>query len=185
MFRRLSGQVIWALLEENDASQDECGLFMDTFYTRFQAMVRVLARTKSHPSGYIRITADKAHDGLATATEACQGCVGCSSLVGTIYPASMPRLIEHLPPYSLGCSLGLEFLKALHELSGPEASNNPETANKPEASNNPDVTRQPEASNNPALVVQETLPQVSYQLCCPRRPLSRIILAMREGEPLF
>ncbi|MFI3270484.1 MAG: hypothetical protein R3Y11_00015 [Pseudomonadota bacterium] len=165
MFRRLSGQVIWALLEENDASQEECGLFMDTFYERFQAMVRVLARTKSHPSGYIRITAGKAHDILPTAlptgAEGCKGCVGCSSLAGTIYPASMPKLIEHLPPYSIGCSLGMEFLKALPELSEAKAANKAD------------------------VIVQDALPEVSYQLCCPRRPLSRIILAMRENEPLF
>lgn len=159
MFRRLSGQVIWALLEENDATQDECGLFMDSFYERFQNMVRVLARTQSHPNGFIRITAGQAHEKLMRdAKQGCASCTACASLAGTIYPASMPQLIEHLPPYSLGCSLGIEFLKALPEVLEPSVGKDG---------------------------LQEDLPEVSYQLCCPRRPLSRIILAMREKEPLF
>ncbi len=153
MFRRLSGQVIWGLLEENDATQEECGLFMDTFYERFQTMVGALARTASHPSGFIRITAGPAHDALSAHGDACQGCAGCETLAGTIYPASMPHLIAHLPPYSIGCSLGIKFLKVLPEFSDEQ--------------------------------VQDSPPQSTYQLCCPRRPLSRIILAMRENEPLF
>lgn len=153
MFRRLSGQVIWALLEENDASQEECGLFMDTFYERFQNLVRVLARTKSHPHGFIRIIAGPAHDKLHDEGP-CTGCTGCDSLAGAIYPANMPNLIEHLPPYSIGCSLSMEFLKVLPEVS-------------------------------PKIPLEQSLPQSTYQLCCPRRPLSRIILAMRENEPLF
>lgn len=156
MFRRLSGQVIWALLEENDASQDECGVFMDIFYARFQNLVRVLAKTKSHPDGYIRITAGPAHDRLSETSGACVGCSGCNALAGNIYPASMTNLIEHLPPYSLGCSLSMEFLQASLELSQDEQDQ-----------------------------IQDSLPQVCYQLCCPRRPLSRIILEMRQNLPLF
>ena len=89
----LSGQVIWNLVEDAGASPDEVEQFMDWYFAWREHLLETLQRIDEIPSGFV-------------AFRVCKGahaCDACDALDGICVPASLPGLMEKLPPYAIGC----------------------------------------------------------------------------------
>ena len=99
LFTRLSGQVIWLLMEEHDASSEDVNAYMDNVMAWKTAHLQTMRRVLEDNNLYVQITVDHIGD-IPTDQEACKT---CESLSDKIIPASHPDLISMLPPYSLGC----------------------------------------------------------------------------------
>ncbi|MCT4536174.1 hypothetical protein [Halodesulfovibrio sp.] len=99
LFSRLSGQVVWLLMEENDASSEDINAFMDNVIAWRTAHLKTMRALLEDSSLYMQITVD--HIGDIPADQ--EACSRCENLAGKILPASHPSLISMLPPYSLGC----------------------------------------------------------------------------------
>ena len=99
LFTRLSGQVIWLLMEENDVSETDINAFMDSVMEWRESHLDAMQELQENPEKYMLITVDRIDD----LPEDQHSCATCEKLNGKILPASHPDLIKMLPPYSLGC----------------------------------------------------------------------------------
>lgn len=99
LFTRLSGQVIWLLMEENDADEADINAYMDNVMQWRESHLDTMRELLDNSEKYMTIIIDPI-DGL---TEDQHACATCEKLKGKIVPASHPDLIKMLPPYSLGC----------------------------------------------------------------------------------
>lgn len=99
LFTRLSGQVIWLLMEEHDASSEDVDAFMDNVMAWKSAHLQTMRRLLEDKKLYLQIAVDRIDDIPADQ----EACIKCESLSNKIIPASHPDLISMLPPYSLGC----------------------------------------------------------------------------------
>lgn len=99
LFTRLSGQVVWLLMEEHDASSEDINAFMDNVMAWRSAHLQNMRELLEDNSLYMQITIDRIGD-IPVDQEACKT---CEALNGKIIPASHPDFISMLPPYSLGC----------------------------------------------------------------------------------
>ncbi|WP_430735090.1 hypothetical protein [Halodesulfovibrio aestuarii] len=99
LFSRLSGEVIWLLMEEHDASSEDINVFMDNVMAWRSAHLQNMRRLFENKELYLQITVDRVGDIPADQ----EACITCEKLSGKIIPASHPDLISLLPPYSLGC----------------------------------------------------------------------------------
>ncbi|SIN69723.1 hypothetical protein [Halodesulfovibrio marinisediminis] len=99
LFTRLSGQVIWLLMEENEASPEDLNAFMDNVMAWRSNHLQTMRNLIEDKKLYMQITVDRIED----IPEDQEACTTCESLCGKIIPASHPDLIAMLPPYSLGC----------------------------------------------------------------------------------
>lgn len=99
LFTRLSGQVVWLLMEEHDASSEDVNAFMDNVMAWRSAHLQNMRELLEDNSLYMQITVDHIGD-IPVDQEACKT---CEALNGKIIPASHPEIISMLPPYSLGC----------------------------------------------------------------------------------
>lgn len=99
LFTRLSGQVIWLLMEEHDASSEDLNAFMDNVMAWRASHLQTMRSLLEDKKLYMQITVDRIGD-IPKDQEACKT---CEKLSGKIVSASHPDLIAMLPPYSLGC----------------------------------------------------------------------------------
>ena len=99
LFSRLSGQVLWVLMEEHGVSEADIDAFMDHAMQWRESHLTVMHDLLEHPEQYMQITIDTV-EGLPQEQHAC---ATCENLRGKVLPASHPDLIAMLPPYSLGC----------------------------------------------------------------------------------
>ncbi|MGE4296588.1 MAG: hypothetical protein AB7E47_01045 [Desulfovibrionaceae bacterium] len=109
LFTRLSGQVIWLLFEEHGAAPDDIDAFMDQYVLWRDEQLGVFKRLLSTPDGMLRIRADQT---AALGAPCPAPCPTCERLNGLLVAASDPRLLDWLPPYSLGCRARATFVAA-------------------------------------------------------------------------
>lgn len=100
LFKRLSGQVIWALLEEAELDPDAIDAFMDRF-EKLRAETLSLLDELDNEGGALEIVARNA---------TCPACESCASLVGRCIPGDVPAPYSLMPPYGLGCRLTARHL---------------------------------------------------------------------------
>ncbi|MFW5733831.1 MAG: hypothetical protein ACOCWR_02115 [Oceanidesulfovibrio sp.] len=101
LFKRLTGQVVWTLLEEAGVDPGHIDPFMD----RFEALkAETLAQLK---------TLDEEGGALAIVEAPGAGpvCDGCARLAGHCIPGDVPDPIRLMPPYGLGCRLRARHLQ--------------------------------------------------------------------------
>ena len=99
LLRRLSGQAIWNLLEEEGLPEDHIAVALDRFEAAKAACVDLLSRaadpTQRAARPWVLLRRDP---GLPA-------CPGCAALHHTVLAADLPELTELIPPYGLGCAL--------------------------------------------------------------------------------
>jgi hypothetical protein len=99
LLRRLSGQVIWNLLEEEGRSEAQIAAALDSFEQAKAACVDLLRRAAdpaeraSRPWVLLRLAPEL------------PACPGCTALANTVLAADLPDLAELIPPFGLGCAL--------------------------------------------------------------------------------
>lgn len=118
----LTGQVVWNLVEDAGATPDEVERFMDWYFTWREDLLDVLERISDTPTACVQLHV--CNDAAA--------CDACSALDGTLLSASIPDLIEKLPPFAIGCRCLPRILtevpegaQCLHEIPMPLPSPRP------------------------------------------------------------
>ena len=101
LHRRLSGQVVWNLLAELEPDPATTDRFMDRYFKKREEDLALMAQLEAAPAGFLEIRMPHAKN----------GCPKCARLHGLVLPARHPRLMEFLPPFSLGCHLEGRFLE--------------------------------------------------------------------------
>lgn len=89
----LSGQVVWNLVEDAGASPEETEQFMDWYFSWREHLLETLQHIEDAPSGFV----------VFRVCKGAEACDTCSTLEGVCVPASLPGLLEKLPPYAIGC----------------------------------------------------------------------------------
>ncbi len=92
--RRLTGQVVWCLLEESEAAPEDQRAFMDRYEAaRAEALPLVAAALDPQRAPWVRIVADGPGP----------GCERCGALDGLVLRLDGPQALAWLPPWGLGC----------------------------------------------------------------------------------
>lgn len=94
VLRRLSGQVIWRLLEEEGLPETRIALALESFEAAKAAHLDLLRLDPAGPA-----------------------CAACAALRHGLLPAGHPDLAQIIPPYGLGCGLAA-CLAAEADLAG-------------------------------------------------------------------
>jgi len=104
LIRRLSGEVVWLLLEERGVPDAEIQAFMERWETPTFSSLRALERLLAPGAqGGLRILIRGAGNTAA--------CPRCAALDGLIVPAGHPSLVALCPPYAVNCPARAEFLE--------------------------------------------------------------------------
>ncbi len=103
LLRRLSGQAIWNLLEEEGLSEDHIALALDRFEAAKAACVDLLARAADPAQRAARPWV------LLRLAPGLPACPGCAALHHTVLAADHPDLAGLIPPFGLGCALAAEL----------------------------------------------------------------------------
>ena len=103
LLRRLSGQAIWNLLEEEGLSEDHIAVALDRFEAAKAACVDLLYRAADPAERAARPWVLLRRDPAAPA------CPGCAALQHRLAAASDLDLADLLPPFGLGCALTAEL----------------------------------------------------------------------------
>lgn len=98
LFRRLTGQVVWLLFEEQGAAPENIDAFMEALLSMRKQQLEVMATLMQNPELLLRITV----------AEQGPPCTQCAIYDGGLLPASHPNLLLWLPPFSLGCRCRME-----------------------------------------------------------------------------
>lgn len=106
VLRRLSGQVIFRMLEEEGLDEARIGAALDCFEAAKAAHLDLLRRAADPQERaarpWVLLRADP-EDPAAPV------CADCAALRHAVIPADHPDLAELLPPYGLGCGLCAEL----------------------------------------------------------------------------
>lgn len=116
LFTRLSGQVVWLLMEEHEASDEDLNAFMDSVMEWRTEHLKTMRALIEDRSLYLEITIDH----IEHLADKQQACATCQKLRGKIIAASHPDFIRMLPPYSLGCRCRGKILTATELPENPE-----------------------------------------------------------------
>lgn len=111
LFKRLTGQVVWTLLEEAGLDPDAIDAFMSRF-EKLRAETLDLLDELDNEGGALEITE---HSTI------CASCESCAGLVGHCIPGDVPDPIRLMPPYGLGCRLTARHLQPATLLANTEA----------------------------------------------------------------
>jgi len=102
VLRRLSGQVIFRMLEEEGLPEARIGAALDCFEAAKAAHLELLRRAADPAERAARPWVLLRLDPAGPAEPAC---AKCAALRHALIPADRPDLAELLPPYGLGCGL--------------------------------------------------------------------------------
>lgn len=108
LFRRLSGQIVWLLLEEQELSEAAIGAFLDRIEELRQATIQLMVDVAAgHGPAYLELVRGDGGNPLAAAPEYARGetCADCARIAGRVIDTSAPDWQTLLPPYGLGCRL--------------------------------------------------------------------------------
>lgn len=101
LFKKLSGQIVWYMFEERETPQEE----IDEFFTHMEACrvetlkaMRQLLDPSSSDGEAPWLLVEVEHG-----PEPAPPCERCKSMHGKLLPPDHPRLLEYMPPYSVGC----------------------------------------------------------------------------------
>lgn len=100
LFKKLSGQIVWYMFEERDVPPED----IDAFFTHLEScrvetldvMRRLLRPSSDTGEVYLRVE-------VVQGKEAPPPCSRCKVMDGIVLSASHPKLMEYMPPYSVGC----------------------------------------------------------------------------------
>lgn len=100
LFKKLSGQIVWYMFEERGTPQED----IDAFFIHLEVckvealdvMRRLLESVDDEEPAWLRVE-------VRPGTEDAPPCPRCLAVKGLLLPANHPRLLEYLPPYSVGC----------------------------------------------------------------------------------
>lgn len=118
VLRRLSGQVIFRLLEEEGLDETRIAAALDAFEAAKAAHLNLLRRAADPAERAARPWV------LLRLAPASPACAGCSILAHGVLPADHPGLAELLPPYGLGCALAAD-LASDADLAGLDPASRP------------------------------------------------------------
>jgi len=109
LFGRLSGQVVWNLLEEEGVPEPDIDGFMlrlDDVLPRVAEFVKVFLNPPG-PGWLVRLelSGPLPWGVAAEAAPPAKACAVCRALDGFVFPAGDPASLPFLPPFSLGCRL--------------------------------------------------------------------------------
>ncbi len=99
LYARLSGQVVWRLLEEGELEPPRLAQLMDHYEAVRAQTLETLALFLGPEPGrpaFLRIV-------VAQAPTPAPICSQCQARAGKLVPADSPWLLDFFPPYSLGC----------------------------------------------------------------------------------
>lgn len=111
LFKRLTGQVVWTLLEEAGLDPDAIDAFMDR-YERLKAETIALIKELDEEGGALQIIRDGSER---------SACDSCNLLVGHCIPGDVIHPIRLMPPYGLGCRLRVRHLPPAELFGNTEA----------------------------------------------------------------
>ncbi|MEW5774297.1 MAG: hypothetical protein AB1916_12325 [Thermodesulfobacteriota bacterium] len=103
VLRRLSGQVIFRLLEEEELPEERIAAALDCFEAAKAAHVDLLRRAADPAERAARPWV------LLRPAPGAPACAGCADLRHGLLAADRPDLAELLPPYGLGCGLSADL----------------------------------------------------------------------------
>ena len=93
LYKRMSGEVVWLLLEENGYDADFCDTFMNQVFADMHHTLNVMNELEDNPAKYLAFeVAEKA-------------CKKCACLAGKVVPATDPLWVSCLPPFGVGCKV--------------------------------------------------------------------------------
>lgn len=99
LYKRLSGESVWVFLEELGLDEAQCERFMDAFFRQMDNILSCMQALEEQPQLSLRI---------AGRAEAC--CARCAACTGHLLRMDGdPSCITLLPPFGIGCPLGLEL----------------------------------------------------------------------------
>ena len=105
LVRRLSGEVIWLMLEEQGVPDAEIQAFMERWEKPMFTALHALDR----------LTAPGARGGIRILVpDAGAACARCAALDGLVVPAGHPSLAGLCPPFALDCPARAELLEPGH-----------------------------------------------------------------------
>lgn len=100
LYKRLSGESVWVFLEELGLDEAQCERFMDAFFRQMDHILSCMQALEEQPQLSVRITGS---------AETC--CARCAACTGHLLRADGdPAYIALLPPFGIGCPLGLELV---------------------------------------------------------------------------
>lgn len=111
LFKRLTGQVVWTLLEEAGLDPDAIDAFMDRYELLKVATIDLL-KELDEEGGALEIVEDGAKG---------PACKSCQQLVGWCIPGDVPQPVRLMPPYGLGCRLRARHLLPAELFGNTEA----------------------------------------------------------------
>lgn len=100
LFRRLSGQIVWYMFEENEAREEDLHAFMDRINDLREEVLEQTELALEKEEMFLRI---EQHGPQAP-------CERCAKLVGKHIQLNMEQSEKMLPPYALGCPLKGELV---------------------------------------------------------------------------
>jgi len=111
LFKKLSGQIVWYMFEERGTPQDQ----IDAFFTHLEAcrvetleaMRRLLRHEDDEEPRWMLVE-------VRQGAESAPPCARCRAMDGILIRADDPRLLEYLPPYSVGCRARALVVTAEH-----------------------------------------------------------------------
>ena len=93
LLSRLSGQVVWNLAEEAGADPVQLDAFMDFFEKMKRETAALMEALAQDPQACLLLTVERPES----------ACPQCTCLDGLRIAAGDPKLLDYLPPFSLGC----------------------------------------------------------------------------------
>lgn len=100
LYKRLSGDVVWVLLEEYGYDQSQCGQFLDQTIAQMHKILAVMEKVEQVPG--LACVYEKWVDKEGT----CTVCDCCGFLEGKVVPGTGAAAFAFFPPFGVGCQMG-------------------------------------------------------------------------------
>ncbi len=96
LYKRLSGDVVWALLQENGFDDNVAGKLMDAVLDEMHGVVAAMSAVERNPQMSLTLKAKG------------PVCERCAVFHGTVLSSVNPQWIDFLPPFAVGCQMTCE-----------------------------------------------------------------------------
>jgi hypothetical protein len=100
LYKRVSGEIVWALLEENGINTDYASVFLDDFLSEMHYLISVMDQLEKNTDAFFTFVA---HEAV---------CASCNPFVGKIVSAGDADWRKCLPPFAVGCHITCQILSA-------------------------------------------------------------------------